>query len=88
VIVKEGMANGRLARPDGPLASFDPPPDAVALAAVLRQPWVDVVLSGAATGAQLASNLVALDLAVDVDLATCAEPSDAYWKTRSELPWQ
>ena len=38
--------------------------DALALAAVLAQPWADVVLSGAAAEAQLASNLLALDVRV------------------------
>jgi aryl-alcohol dehydrogenase-like predicted oxidoreductase len=86
VIVKEGMANGRLATV---LSGFDAPADAVALAAILAQPWADVVLSGAATGAQLASNLRALDVPVDLErLAPLAEPPAAYWKTRSGLPWQ
>jgi aryl-alcohol dehydrogenase-like predicted oxidoreductase len=49
VIVKEALANGRLA--------VEGPGDAVALAAALRQPWATIVLSGAATADQLASNL-------------------------------
>jgi aryl-alcohol dehydrogenase-like predicted oxidoreductase len=95
VIVKEGMANGRLAAPGGvpagfgERAGFGAPPDAVALAAILQQPWADVVLSGAATGAQLASNLRALDVQVDLErLTPLAEPPATYWKTRSGLPWQ
>jgi aryl-alcohol dehydrogenase-like predicted oxidoreductase len=89
VIVKEGMANGRLAAGDGVLSGFGAPPDQVALAAILHQPWADVVLSGAATGAQLASNLRALVAPVDPErLAALAEPPAAYWKTRSGLAWQ
>ncbi|HYS35738.1 MAG TPA: hypothetical protein VEO01_08920, partial [Pseudonocardiaceae bacterium] len=57
VIVKEALANGRLARrgpgtrtPLGTIADeLATTPDALALAAVLHQPWVHVVLSGAAT---------------------------------------
>ena len=52
VVVKEALANGRLADCD-----------ALALAVALDQPWSDVVLSGAATVEQIRSNLRALDLA-------------------------
>jgi aryl-alcohol dehydrogenase-like predicted oxidoreductase len=52
---------------------------------------VDVALSGAATVAQLRSNLAALevkwDAGLDERLAQLAEPADAYWERRSELPW-
>jgi aryl-alcohol dehydrogenase-like predicted oxidoreductase len=93
VIVKEAMANGRLAGSLPPaLAEVGVAngvgPDAVALAAVLAQPWVDVVLSGAATVDQLVSNLAAerLDLR-SVPLAPYAEPPAGYWRTRAALPW-
>jgi aryl-alcohol dehydrogenase-like predicted oxidoreductase len=97
VIVKEGMANGRLAEP------YAPEPlkavaqetglgcDAVALALVLRRPWAGVVLSGAATLGQLASNLHAP--AVDLDeeqltrLDALAEDPRTYWQRRGQLPW-
>jgi aryl-alcohol dehydrogenase-like predicted oxidoreductase len=97
VIVKEGMANGRLAEPDAPEALKTVAEettmgcDAVALAAILRQPWAGVVLSGAATTTQLASNLHAT--AVDLDdhqlarLADLAEDPRAYWQRRGQLPW-
>lgn len=94
VIVKEALANGRLtARGEVPeLAatadSAGAAPDAVALACVLAQPWVDVVLSGAATVEQLQSNLGALS--VEVDLARfdgVVEEPETYWEKRSELPW-
>jgi aryl-alcohol dehydrogenase-like predicted oxidoreductase len=67
VIVKEALANGRLAATD-----------AVALAAALQQPWASIVLSGAATTEQLASNLRAETLAMD---------PIRYWHDRSQLPW-
>lgn len=97
VIVKEAMANGRLADPSAPEAlkavagETGLGSDAVALAMVLRLPWTGVVLSGAATLDQLASNLHAP--AVDLDeaqlalLDALAEEPQAYWKRRGELPW-
>ncbi|MFE4625362.1 aldo/keto reductase [Streptomyces mirabilis] len=97
VIVKEGMANGRLAAEhasDAVRAIAEETglgADAVALALILRQPWAGVVLSGAATSAQLASNLHAavVDLAEDqlTRLAALAEDPDVYWERRGQLPW-
>ncbi|MGB8879601.1 MAG: aldo/keto reductase, partial [Solirubrobacteraceae bacterium] len=61
-------------------------PDALALAFVLSQPWVDVALSGATTAQQLQSNLGALD--VDpAPLEDIVEDPTTYWHERSELPW-
>ncbi|UPZ32370.1 aldo/keto reductase [Streptomyces sp. LRE541] len=97
VIIKEGMANGRLADPHAPATvravaeEADVGSDAVALAFVLRRPWAGVVLSGAATTNQLASNLHAA--VVDLDdgqaarLDTLAEEPTAYWEHRGTLPW-
>jgi aryl-alcohol dehydrogenase-like predicted oxidoreductase len=62
-------------------------PDALALAAVLAQPWADVVLSGAATVDQLRSNLAALELDFDPELEQLAEDPAVYWEERSALPW-
>ncbi|MFF4117829.1 aldo/keto reductase [Streptomyces sp. NPDC001714] len=97
VIVKEGMANGRLAAPHAPDALRAVAEetglgcDAVALAVVLRQPWAGVVLSGAATVAQLASNLHAAVVDLDADqltrLTTLVEDPHAYWERRGGLPW-
>lgn len=97
VIVKEGMANGRLAGPHAPEAvraiaqEAGLGTDAVALALVLRQPWAGVVLSGAATTLQLASNLHAAVVDLDDDqaarLAALAEEPAAYWERRGQLPW-
>ncbi|MFB6641776.1 aldo/keto reductase [Streptomyces chartreusis] len=97
VIVKEGMANGRLADPYAPDAlkavaeEVSLGCDAVALALILREPWAGVVLSGAATTVQLVSNLHAA--AVDLDeaqlerLAALVEEPGAYWERRGQLPW-
>ena len=98
VIVKEAVANGRLARRE-----VCPPelaavaerrgvaPDAVAIAAVLARPWVDVVLSGAATVEQLESNLGAAEIELDAAelaaLAALQEPAGDYWAARSARAW-
>ncbi|POX49033.1 aldo/keto reductase [Streptomyces sp. Ru72] len=97
VIVKEGMANGRLADPHAPetlkavAAELSLGCDAVALAVILRRPWAGVVLSGAATTGQLASNLHAAAVDLDEDqlarLEALAEGPLAYWKRRGQLPW-
>ncbi|MFJ8039466.1 aldo/keto reductase [Kitasatospora sp. NPDC096147] len=101
VVIKEGMANGRLAGRHAttpwtaPLravaAETGAGPDAVALAVAAAQPWADVVLSGAATSEQLASNLAAAELRLTAGqlaaLAPLAEPAEEYWRTRSALPW-
>jgi aryl-alcohol dehydrogenase-like predicted oxidoreductase len=95
VIVKEALANGRLtARGDVPelleaARAAGATPDALALAAVLAQPWADVVLSGAATVAELESNLAALELDPGPleRFEALREDSADYWRTRAGLPW-
>ena len=97
VIVKEALANGRLTtRGDVPELQaaariMGRTEDAIALAAVLAQPWVDVVLSGAASVDQLQSNLVALalDLGPEVGerLDSIGEDPETYWEERSDLAW-
>lgn len=95
VIVKEALANGRLltGAPARALADLVPgeQPDAIALAAVLAQPWASVVLSGAVTPAQVRSNVGALahDLGGDglASLDDLAEDPSTYWATRSGLAW-
>ena len=100
VIIKEAVANGRLT-PHGHgketealariAANHDVGVDAVALAAVLANPWADVVLSGAVTPAQLQSNIAATRLQLDPaeleELTTLAEPPTRYWQERATLPW-
>jgi aryl-alcohol dehydrogenase-like predicted oxidoreductase len=104
VIVKEALANGRLTgrgSADLPNESLETLKRAaattnttiskLALAAVLAQPWADVVLSGATTVDQLEDNLGATEIVVDAstldDLESIAEPAEAYWELRSKLPW-
>lgn len=104
VIIKEGLANGRLT-----LRNTDPAfteklqvlqkisqetnfsVDAVALAFILEQPWVDIVLSGAANKQQLLSNLQALKLRLSPqqieELMALRESSENYWRTRSAMEW-
>ena len=81
VIIKEALANGRLADRDQH-----------AIAAALANSWVDVVLSGAVTEAQLRSNVAALTMPPLPDelaaLSKLAEPPDRYWKERSQLAWR
>jgi hypothetical protein len=50
-------------------------------------PWADVVLSGAATADQLASNLAYADPGPVETLQAFAEEPDAYWSERAALPW-
>ena len=98
VIVKEALANGRLATigtSPAPLASIAARravgPDAVAIAAALAKPWADVVLSGAATVRELESNVAAIDLTLDAaemnGLDACREAAETYWAERSRLAW-
>jgi aryl-alcohol dehydrogenase-like predicted oxidoreductase len=97
VVVKEALANGRLtARGSEPalVAAAEArgvTPDALALAAALAQPWADVVLSGAASVGQLASNLTAqgvdYDVALEGELASLEESRDSYWESRAALSW-
>lgn len=104
VIVKEALANGRLTDRGGvaelkaAASDMNTSPDALALACVLAQPWVDVALSGAATVGQLQSNLAAASLEAVVrslepgaDLLArfdhLIETPETYWEHRSQLPW-
>jgi aryl-alcohol dehydrogenase-like predicted oxidoreductase len=97
VLVKETLANGRLA--------IEPPavvgeiaeahavkPDAVAVAAVLARSWANTVLVGPSDPAQLDGNLVAARLSFDRDelaaLDTVSEQPANYWARRSCLSWQ
>ena len=96
-IVKESLANGRLTAraPIGRLldqaARLDCTVDALALAGVLAQPWVDVVLSGATMAEQLRSNLAAREVRWDAEceraLVGIAEEPEAYWSGRARLAW-
>lgn len=101
VIVKEGVANGRLTprtTDRGVRDVLEPVAaragatiDAIALAAILAQPWADVVLSGAATVRHLTANLAAVDVTLgrrDHDaLARLRERPGDYWSRRAALEW-
>lgn len=104
VIVKEALANGRLTERNDEADFADrrrllaaeaerlgATTDALAVRAALARPWVDVVLSGAATTAQLRSNATALQVAWDdraaTRLAALAEGAEGYWRRRAALPW-
>ncbi len=104
VIVKEALANGRLTERNkkpafaGKLAllkrearRLGTTVDGFALVGVLAQPWVDVVLSGAAREDHLLSNLKALEVSWDDEAAShlqaLVEPAGEYWRTRSDLEW-
>jgi aryl-alcohol dehydrogenase-like predicted oxidoreductase len=102
VIIKEALANGRLAgRSSGgddrivPLTTLARAlgvgEDRLALASALAQPWASVVLSGATTVPQLRSNLQAGDVTlpdnVVAQLGELTMDSETYWRERAALPW-
>ncbi len=104
VIIKETLANGRLTRRnDAPefaeklrilgkqAERLGTTVETLAFAAVLQQPWISVVLSGAAQEGHLLENLTAINVAWDEEvegaLAQLAELPKAYWGTRSGLEW-
>jgi aryl-alcohol dehydrogenase-like predicted oxidoreductase len=104
VIVKEALANGRLTDRNREPAfahklkvlkreaqRLRTTVDGLASAAVLAQPWVDVVLSGAARIEHLQSNLRAVEVTWDEEAASelsgLVEPAEAYWEIRSGLGW-
>jgi aryl-alcohol dehydrogenase-like predicted oxidoreductase len=76
VIVKEALANGRLAARD-----------AEALAAALAKPWATVVLSGAASVEVLRSNLRAHETPPPGELPELVEDPYTYWAARGQLQW-
>ena len=91
-IAKEGVANGLLTI-RGQLPGWvalareqNVAPDALALSVALAQPFLDVVLSGAATVKQLRSNLAATSVPA-LDVSALAMTPEAYWSQRSQLAW-
>jgi aryl-alcohol dehydrogenase-like predicted oxidoreductase len=63
----------------------------LALAAALARPWATVVLTGAATVAQVESNVAALELPHDSELEeqlrSASVSSAEYWRGRSSFRW-
>ncbi len=104
VIIKEALANGRLTERNKEPAFADrrrlleatatrlgTSLDALALAGVLARPWVDVVLSGAASIEQVRSNAQAIavqwDSEAEQSLTALAEEAEEYWRGRGALAW-
>lgn len=104
IIVKEALANGRLTERNSEPSfvrkrellareahRLSTRMDALGLAAVLAQPWADVVLSGAATVDQLKSNVdgnaVQWDSEAGINLGQLAETPSVYWAARTGLAW-
>ena len=105
VIVKEGVANGRLtAKNKSPqwiekftylrqqTEAYETTIDALALGYLLSRHFVDIVLSGATTLAQLQSNLQALQLDIPEKkwaeiVKQLVEHPVEYWQTRKSLNW-
>jgi aryl-alcohol dehydrogenase-like predicted oxidoreductase len=97
ILVKEAVANGRLAGPNAPgpvvatASLLGTSADMVAIAAALAQPWADVAMSGAVTPEQIRSNAAAVNLELtDADLeelSSVTETAKSYWTTRSSLAW-
>jgi len=104
IIIKEALANGRLTdKNQNPKFSskfqvledlaqeLETSIDGLALAAVLKEPWVDQVLSGAASKEHLLSNLKAVDIdwtdELEEKLAVLEEKPNDYWEIRKLLAW-
>ena len=104
IIVKESLANGRLTSRNDEASFFNKKEqlqsiskkynvgiDAISIAYILRQPWVNTVLSGAVNQEQLKSNLKALKVELsesDLNIInSMAETPEKYWRIRSELEW-
>ncbi len=102
VLVKEPLANGRLApggadqapgsrRVHALAAQLGVGSDTLSLAAALEQPWTGCVLSGAVTPEQVLSNVEATGLELPAgalaELAGLAEEPQEYWAARSRLAW-
>jgi aryl-alcohol dehydrogenase-like predicted oxidoreductase len=104
VIVKEAVANGRLAPggADGSIGVLKAAAhaercgvsiDQLAIAAALAQPWARWVLSGAVDDGHLASHVCAASLSLAGDppadsLEEVAESPVRYWSDRAKRPWR
>lgn len=104
VIIKEALANGRLTdknkdpefasqlnRLKDIASSHRVNIDALTIAAVVAQPWCDVVLSGAARTDHLLSNIRAVQVNWSDELAkemsNFVEFPEHYWNYRDQLEW-
>jgi aryl-alcohol dehydrogenase-like predicted oxidoreductase len=102
VVIKEGVANGRLlsgrsgAAMDETCAHFGCSRDQLALACILAQEFEPFVLSGAVTRRQLLSNLQADEIAEQLKkepallahvMKALRQDSETYWSDRAALKW-
>jgi aryl-alcohol dehydrogenase-like predicted oxidoreductase len=99
IIIKEGLANGRILQHPSLLEyaqRLSCSPDQLALGAILAQDWSPSVLSGAVTPQQLESNLGALQVCKKLQeqpellqeiMAACRMSTADYWQERSSLAW-
>jgi len=99
VIIKEGMANGRILQNTALLQAakkMGVPADALALGAIMAQPFKPMVLSGAVSIAQLESNFGAVGVcerlladmpALELLMSEMKVEPSAYWQERSALTW-
>jgi aryl-alcohol dehydrogenase-like predicted oxidoreductase len=104
VIVKETLANGRLTERNAApefaeklvllrreAVRLDTTVDALALAAVLAEPWASIALIGATTVEQLESNIRAASVGWTAEtrerLQSLEMKSDVYWRERSAMRW-
>ena len=99
ILIKEGVANGRLTARNTKLeeslisilTEYNCTLDALALSFISSQSWRSVVLSGATNRQQLASNLkfseIELSNSTLKHLSSLAIDSSQYWKQRSLLTW-
>lgn len=101
VIIKEGVANGRLTSRgtekhlistlQKTAAKQEVTEDAIALGFILHQPFAHVVLSGAANPGHLHSNLKGLQVVLSKSelsqLKQLATSPESYWKERGGMQW-
>eukprot|EP01043_Picozoa_sp_COSAG02_P018917 COSAG02_NODE_896_length_16125_cov_5.083489_6_plen_288_part_00 len=102
VVIKEGVANGRLlsgrsgAAIDATCAHFGCTRDQLALACIVAQEFEPFVLSGAVTRRQLSSNLQADEIAEQLKkepallahvMEKLKQDSETYWSDRAALKW-
>jgi len=100
VIIKEGLANGRILKNEvvqSYAQKLSCQPDHLALACILAQPFQPRVLSGAVTAEQLQSNLKAVGIVDKIQenesallkeiMKSCVVDSEEYWAERAALAW-
>ncbi|GAB3408564.1 aldo/keto reductase [Schumannella luteola] len=94
VVVKESLANGRLAPGSAPVElaaaaeAAGATADELAVGTVLAEPWADIVLLGAVTRDQLAQNVRATPAtSATASLGALSQAPADYWAALSALSW-